>query len=151
MNEHPDYLTMAQIVNGNDDLSFSLTDDEMTAYIADAIGMPTAEIAGAAQDEAFSVLAAAKNRGGEDLIGSIARTAWSVGFFFGLRLDRGITTDRYTTMGDPFLGVDQNSVALMAMGRSDFILTTSTDERQIAMACWLDGVMTGIHFDGARP
>jgi hypothetical protein len=154
MNEHPDYLTMAQIVNGNDDLSMNATDDEMTAYIADAIGMPTAEIAGAAQDEAFSVLAAAKTRaslaGDSDLRDVIASTAWSVGFFYGLRVDRGITTDMFRTM-DPFLDVDQMSVAKMASGRAQFILTTSNDERQIAMACWLDGVMTGIHFDGARP
>lgn len=163
MYDHPDYLTMGQIVNGNDDLTQNATEGEITAYIADTMGVTTASLAGAAQDEAFTVLNAAGKLG----IDAVAITAWTVGFFFGLRMSRGITTDQIDK-NDPFLGVDRDSVNWMAFGRTRFMLAAplfttgstrgregrgpvvSSGESFIAESAWLDGVMTGIHFDKAR-
>lgn len=163
MYEHPDYLTMGQIVNGNDDLSQDVTDTDITAYIAETIGVSVQDLAGAAQDEAFSVMSASRDHG----IDVMARTAWSVGFFFGLRMSRNIPTDAIDRE-DPWLGVDKESVNLMAYGRTRFMLAAplfsmgssrpsngrdpirSSGEDHIAKSAWLDGVMTGIHFDKAR-
>lgn len=147
MNEHPDFLTMAQIVNGLDELDLGDSPIAWVEYIESITNVDIHDLMGAAQDEVLVVRMATMGKSPE----VVGATAWATGFLFGLRISRDIKTGDLH-MDDPMLGIDQQSIVTISKGRTHMLRIARHDGDLITMAktTWLDGVCTGVHFDKAR-
>lgn len=149
MYDHPDYLTMGSIVNGLDDLD--LPGDVYNEYVEDVTGYSAGEIMDAASHETSTILNTWPKGKSDNF--TLARICWAVGFMYGIRVSRNITTMMLelitATGGDAYLGIDSESVTLMAWGRvSNLDMGQNPD--LVAGASWIDGCMVGVHFDRAR-